>query len=79
LHEPPCLEDEGSAPERVIVRKKPKLYAAQTCCGVVYENEDGPGGDQGVHEADIMFMLQVETAAIGVLKLETSRGKEVPK
>ncbi len=39
----------------------------------------GSKGDQGVHEADIMLTLQVETAAIGVLKLETSRGKEVPK
>ncbi len=40
---------------------------------------EGGKGDQGVHEADIMLALQVETAAIGVLKLETSRGKEVPK
>jgi len=39
---------------------------------------DGSKGDQGVHKADILLVLQMEAAAIGGLEMETSRGKEIP-
>ena len=40
---------------------------------------EGSKGDQGVHQADILFTLQVEAAAIGGLEMEASIGEEVPK
>ncbi len=39
----------------------------------------GSKGDQKVHQADILLMLQMEATAIGGLEMEASRGEEVPK